>query len=593
MRCLSIAFFLVATSVFGASLGPDGVNSLATTLDGDGILLGEADLGRSGKADYDSDILSSENTRPTGVYQQGFSGMAPMDAFVDQHATVVAQQMIGTGLIQGVSPAADLHSIGISDLNDDSEVAQALNQLAELGGGLVKATSISFYGRFQPFIEGPDGNSHFTQFVDWSARKQDVLYTVAWIDSDSPDEIGKPEDNYNGITVAASEQIDDAGPFRRFSGRNAFDADLGDAARIDLLAPGDNLLVLPWNDIPVLAGGSSLATPHVTGAVAQLQQYIDQQIGNGNPRFGFFAYRHEVMKALMLNAADKLEGVHGSTRTVVDFQGFNWRVSEAWGSDEIPLDDQMGAGHLNVLRAVQQLSPGEYDPGIIPSIGWDYDTIGGSGSRTEYIFDSEIGGDYLAVTLTWDRRVELTDPDNTYEAGDLFFTQPLEDSLNNLDVYLLPADSNDLNDAITKSVSFDDSVEHIFYDNFPPGEYKLVVHNNFFNGIGDSQNYALAWWFGDAPPLDLLGDYNNDGNVDEDDYTVWQEDFGSSISAGDGADGNSDGTINAADYVVWRKVVDAAGSGGSQPVPEPSAALMLATLAASICLCCRSSNRGH
>jgi hypothetical protein len=50
-----------------------------------------------------------------------------------------------------------------------------------------------------------------------------------------------------------------------------------------------------------------------------------------------------------------------------------------------PLDDQMGAGHLNVRRAIQQFAPGEYGPGVVPRIGWDYGSIGGQEATVEYV----------------------------------------------------------------------------------------------------------------------------------------------------------------------------------------------------------------
>jgi hypothetical protein len=233
----------------------------------------------------------------------------------------------------------------------------------------------------------------------------------------------------------------------------------------------------------------------VTGAAALLQQYAGQQMNAvpPNPQFGDNSLHHEVMKAVLLNSADKLAGVHGSTRTAYDKNGLNWRQTEAFVSDDIPLDDQLGASLLNAKRAVQQFTPGEYDPGTVPLLGWDFDTVGGSGFKTEYVFNSESGG-YIAATLTWDRKNEHSGG-NTYHYGDTFTILPLKMNLNNLDLYLLPANSNDLGAALTKSMSLEDNVEHIFFD-VPIGSYKLVVHNNFENGIGGSQNYALAWWFG-------------------------------------------------------------------------------------------------
>ncbi|WP_197526162.1 PQQ-dependent sugar dehydrogenase [Botrimarina colliarenosi] len=53
----------------------------------------------------------------------------------------------------------------------------------------------------------------------------------------------------------------------------------------------------------------------------------------------------------------------------------------------------------------------------------------------------------------------------------------------------------------------------------------------------------------------LAGDYDIDGDIDEDDATVWRETYGSNLFLG--ADGNGDGRIDAADYTVWRDAYEA------------------------------------
>lgn len=48
----------------------------------------------------------------------------------------------------------------------------------------------------------------------------------------------------------------------------------------------------------------------------------------------------------------------------------------------------------------------------------------------------------------------------------------------------------------------------------------------------------------------LAGDYDIDGEVDNDDYAVWKSTYDSNLLLG--ADGNQDGVVDAADYTVWR-----------------------------------------
>jgi hypothetical protein len=60
MRYVSFVSILVATSAWGANVGPNGVDSAATNLDGTGVLLGQVELfGRSAKAGYASSNFSA------------------------------------------------------------------------------------------------------------------------------------------------------------------------------------------------------------------------------------------------------------------------------------------------------------------------------------------------------------------------------------------------------------------------------------------------------------------------------------------------------------------------------------------------------
>ncbi len=60
----------------------------------------------------------------------------------------------------------------------------------------------------------------------------------------------------------------------------------------------------------------------------------------------------------------------------------------------------------------------------------------------------------------------------------------------------------------------------------------------------------------------IAGDYDIDGDVDQDDYTVWVNSFGSQTLLA--ADGNNDGIVNAADYTVWRDAESAFSLAQSQ-----------------------------
>lgn len=71
--------------------------------------------------------------------------------------------------------------------------------------------------------------------------------------------------------------------------------------------------------------------------------------------------------------------------------------------------------------------------------------------------------------------------------------------------------------------------------------------------------------------LALAGDYDTNGVVEQADYDLWTQTYGSTVTPSTGADGNGDGLIDAADYTVWR---DALAPSPMMAVPEPAACLI-------------------
>lgn len=78
-------------------------------------------------------------------------------------------------------------------------------------------------------------------------------------------------------------------------------------------------------------------------------------------------------------------------------------------------------------------------------------------------------------------------------------------------------------------------------------------------------------------PLETTADFDADGDVDGQDFLVWQRGLGTGVTNLAG-DANYDGVVNAADLAVWAAQYGTPVSGALAQVPEPSAA-SLAVLA--------------
>lgn len=470
------------------------------------------------------------------------------------------------------------------------EECLAMAHVARQNGGDVRAINLSFGeslrldGRDRPLL---DGNALLTQCIDWLAQETDTLFSVAG--NQGKGGIPIPTDQFNGVTVAytratpgpepaqagpvsladsvgsvvdgpgisspgisssgisssgiSSPDINNeiynkvdfanlgdelAGVAYRFVG---YERNLDNRSSVSLVAPGRNLLALLLNGGNRPLSGTSFAAPQVTAAVALLQEYGDRRLARHlqqpEPNWSRASRRHEVMKAVLLNAADKLQDNSpqdglgnrlGMTKTIRGQNNQDWLTSSAHHSQQIPLDPLFGAGQLNLLRAYEQFSAGQFSPEAtaIGERGWDYNQVGLGAIAGQAIADDAIAssptpasyrdysiavplrrGSYFAATLAWDRRVDLVDRDGDgeYSLGDRFQSQ----ALHNLDLYLLPENATSTSQSIWSSRSSVDSVEHIFHRIPQTGRYKLRVQSSQaqpdqIQSSPSDQSYALAWW---------------------------------------------------------------------------------------------------
>ncbi len=395
-----------------------------------------------------------------------------------------------------------------------------------------------------------------------------------------------PTDNFNGMTIGASAKSID-GFYREVADFNIFNLDaVGPRTSIDLIAPGKDIeMIGPGNNV-VTRSGTSFASPHVTGTVALLQKHANNSGWIVNAR------RHEVMKAVLMNSADKLKdngdgNLLGMTRTVLDSNGNDWLASEAANNALIPVDDEFGAGHLNADRAFTQFQSGEQDAAgaDVSVIGWDYGTPTTIFGDYRYAIGEPLRqGSRLAVTLTWDRIVEfdINDGDmnenGRYDQGDTFEPyNTLDEVVNDLDLLIVPRGDDGTNSVAVSIGDIQDggyNLEHLFSEIPTTGLYDIIVRH-FDNSVGiplGLQNYGIAWWgVSDAP---LSGDFDADGDVDGADFLVWQR----NTSVGNLSDWQSN-------------YGNSASLATATAVPEPSTCLLLSVGFLLACQLSRSKDQ--
>jgi hypothetical protein len=251
-----------------------------------------------------------------------------------------------------------------------------------------------------------------------------------------------------------------------------------------------------------------------------------------------------------------------------------------------------------IYQLDQPLVAGSY---VAITLAWDRSVVNDEAWGNPDVFNAEvfvdkgvltpggatIGKDDLKFTIFTDpdSGAVLTEPFVDLNDNDTYDHGLAEDlkagGLANLDLYLMPTGSTDLDDAIALSNSTLYSEEHIFAQVPVTGPHSIWVRH--VGGVAGElgQYYGLAWWTVPAPPA-LPGDYNEDGVVDAADYVVWRDRWGQTFTLpGEDPAAATPGLVDQEDYDYWRINFGqtggsgAAGSSIAIAVPEPASAWML------------------
>ncbi|MGI0480931.1 S8 family serine peptidase [Geminocystis sp. CENA526] len=510
LTAFNVLTFTLPVWSLNDSLSEKGIDVLRLheapyNLQGRKIGIGQVEIGRPKK--FSLDKVSPLHKRLPIARLFYRNQPAQPNAHIDNHAMMVASVMVNNHKnLRGVAPLANLYSGAIGSLKTAAQPEECLTTQHIALQNNVRSINLSFgesLARDTRENAQLDGNALLTQCLDWSARVHNILYVVAG--NQGLGGIPIPTDNYNGITTAYSmrkggifSKVDFANlsvsPVGIAKGLIRQEINVGGRRGVSLLAPGSKIDVYNVDGRIERVSGSSFAAPHITGSIALLQEAGNNFLRQ-NPNTWTRDFRnHQVMKAILLNSADKLKDqgddkLLGMTRNVYTQKNQTWLESDAYKNPEIPLDMQMGTGHLNTMRAYYQLKAGQYNyDEKVPIMGWNYTQIEENNFQ-DYIIKQPLKADhFISITLAWNRLVELDDVNNNqqYDIGEKF----IDRGLNNLDLKLITNDQEEK--IVCSSVSKVDSVEHIFCPIPKTGEYKIRVQ--FTEKVNNPmQSYGLAW----------------------------------------------------------------------------------------------------
>ena len=241
------------------------------------------DLGNCSETQF----LSGECSKVLGGYDFFNKDNNPADD--SGHGTYCASIAAGNGALKGVAPDAKLYAFKILDSNNKGYASHVLSglertidldndgRIMEDENDSVDIISMSFGGSGNP-------DDAMSKAVDNVVNAGIVAIASAGNDGPYEETIGSPGTSRKAITVGASDKSNKITSFSSRGGVIWEDSDGNEQALIkpDVVAPGVEICAAQydsaWNDKKCLDDehislfGTSVATPHVAGAVALIKQ---------------------------------------------------------------------------------------------------------------------------------------------------------------------------------------------------------------------------------------------------------------------------------------------------------------------------------
>ena len=269
------------------NLDADGNNCQETgepCLTGEGITIGVIDTGVDythadlGGCTQTTDINDGSCSKVIGGYDFINNDNDPID---DQgHGTHVAATAAGNGVLKGVAPDAKIYAYKVLDSSGSGSWETVI-------AGIERAVDQNQDGNFDDHLDIislslgglGDPDDAISQAIDNAVSAGVVAVVAAGNSGPSSQTIGSPGTARKAITVGAVNKCDILAPF---SSRGPVSWDNGVLLKPDLTAPGVNICAAQWDNAwpdrqcldseHTAISGTSMATPHVSGAAALLLQ---------------------------------------------------------------------------------------------------------------------------------------------------------------------------------------------------------------------------------------------------------------------------------------------------------------------------------